>query len=131
MYVHINVFIPMFDFTIASVPDRVGITNAGEEASLGMQQTLPFNWSTSYYFISPYSLISLHCPNTADKWRVVLKAKRLDYINASFVNVGIKHVYNEIIPSCSIMILCYLLASYPGSLGRGKKSLVSTVCACA
>ena len=100
----------MSNFTIASVPDRVGIKIAGEEASLGMQQPLPFNWSTSYYFICPYSLISVHRSNTADKWRVVLKAERLDYINASFVNVGIKHVYNEIIPSCSIMILCYLYA---------------------
>ena len=58
-----------------------------------------------------------HCPNVADQWRVILKAERLDYINASFVNVGIKHMYIQnvpsiikIIPSCSIMILWHLYA---------------------
>jgi len=39
---------------------------------------------------------------------VVLKAERLDYINASFVNVGIKHVYIQNVPSINdIMLFIY------------------------
>ena len=71
--------------------------------SLRMWLHLPFNYSTSLYLHSLH-----HCPNIADQWRVILKAERLDYINASFVNVGIKHMYIQYVPS--IMILCYLYA---------------------
>jgi len=97
-------------FTIASVPDRVFIKNAGEEATWESSKLYTSIGAQVIYFVSPYSYISLHCPNTADKWRVVLKAERLDYINASFVNVGIKHMYIQMIPRCSIMILWYLYA---------------------
>ena len=103
-------------FTIASVPDRVGIKMLGrrlawECPSIGAQVT---------YFISPCFLISLHCPNTADKWRVVLKAKRLDYINASFVNVGIKHVaihsnYTQLQYNDTMLSLCRATSNTKGS----------------
>ena len=63
-----------------------------------------FTLQLEHKFISLHSLH--HCPNIADQWRVILKAERLDYINASFVHVGIKHMYIQYVPS--IMILCYL-----------------------
>jgi len=112
MYVHINVSFKYL-FTIASFPVRVCIKNAGEE---------PWNVATftpqlQYKFISLHSLH--HCPNIADQWRVILKAERLDYINASFVNVGIKRVYIQCI-SISIndimLSLCRATSSTKGSL---------------
>ena len=66
--------------------------------------------------VSPYSLYLHLLPNTADKWRVILKAERLDYINASFVNVGIKLVYFKIYPYNNIMLsLCRATSSTKGS----------------
>jgi len=75
-----------------------------------------FTLQLQHKFISLRSLH--HCPNVADQWRVILKAERLDYINASFVNVGIKHVYIQNVPSINdiMLSLCRVTSSTKGSL---------------
>ena len=77
-------------------------------------------WLLSHILIlhvSPYSSYLHLLPNTADKWRVILKAERLDYINASFVNVGNKHVYFKIYPNNNNMLsISRVTSSTTGSL---------------
>ena len=99
MYVHINSLI------------RVPLLATHSQDSLWLLPLLLI------LHVSPYSSYLHLLPNTADQWRVILKTERLDYINASFVNVGIKHVHFKIYPYNDIMLsLCRATSSKKDSL---------------